>query len=532
MKILTKDTAIESGCDYIAGCERFDIYPNDCTVTNEPAYRAPSTAAVNPLAVAFLLKDKHNVTLDFNGADIVFHGRITPFILDGCTNVTIKNCTINYDRPFYTEANILEADAKHLRLKIADGFPCRVEDSYLIAESEFWENRLNVNNLLFQLYDPSTHAAAPKEIILALIGRDIYPHPKLPLPIHKLTAEKDGEDVILRGDFPALWEAGFDLAITHESRDKNTFTALGCTNTEIQNVRIIHGASLGFVGMHSENITLDNFSMYRDDAHPRLVTNNADAVHCFNCKGEIKLINSCMDGMLDDSLNVHSNFTLAEKVDKNILYAYNASRDVCIDNLIYLPGDVIAVYRGATMEKKSEYTVKEVSTDGNETYILTLSESPEDIEKGDMIENLSGQADITVRHCTFGRFRGIMRLQSRGRIVIDDCAFENEGTNIAFTGDAVYWFESSPVQDVHISNCRFNGGITACPEVKATEKAPYYHSGINISGCSFAHSGIFSGGMTDGLSLSKNKCGEGEMYIRLNNCGSCETDGGYKIISR
>lgn len=90
------------------------------------------------------------MTLDFGGAALVFHGKIVPFILDGCENVTIRNCTIDYDRPFYTETHILDVSEERLELGLKDGFPCRVEDGNLVAVSTYWENRLDHGDLLMQ----------------------------------------------------------------------------------------------------------------------------------------------------------------------------------------------------------------------------------------------------------------------------------------------------------------------------------------------------------------------------------------------
>ena len=52
-----------------------------------------------------------------------------------------------------------------------------------------------------------------------------------------------------------------------------------------------------------------------------------------------------------------------------------------------------------------------------------------------------------------------------------------------FTGDTTYWFEASPVRDVCLENNKFIGKkahISACPEYSASDKAPYYHSGIKV----------------------------------------------------
>lgn len=44
-KKYTKGIVIESGNTYTADLPRYDFRPEDCVVTNEPEYRAPSSAA-------------------------------------------------------------------------------------------------------------------------------------------------------------------------------------------------------------------------------------------------------------------------------------------------------------------------------------------------------------------------------------------------------------------------------------------------------------------------------------------------------
>ena len=39
---------------------------------------------------AVLLKDRKNVTLDFNGATLMLHGKQQPFVIERCSDVTIR----------------------------------------------------------------------------------------------------------------------------------------------------------------------------------------------------------------------------------------------------------------------------------------------------------------------------------------------------------------------------------------------------------------------------------------------------------
>ena len=105
------------------------------------------------MPVAFFMKDLENVTLDFGGATIVLHGKITPYIIDNCKNIKLKNFKLDYDRPFYTQAHVLECDSKHMKVRIDDGFRYRVENGYLYAVSDTWEKNLNFNDCLLWLFD-------------------------------------------------------------------------------------------------------------------------------------------------------------------------------------------------------------------------------------------------------------------------------------------------------------------------------------------------------------------------------------------
>ena len=84
------------------------------------------------LDTAFYLRGLKNVVLDFGGATLKLHGRIQPFIIDECENVTIKNVTVEYDRAFYSEFDVISNENGELRLAPRKNFPCRVENGSLI----------------------------------------------------------------------------------------------------------------------------------------------------------------------------------------------------------------------------------------------------------------------------------------------------------------------------------------------------------------------------------------------------------------
>ncbi len=487
----TKKTKIESNTYYRFSGERLDYYLSDTIRSYNAEYRAHSVASGEYLDIAFLLKNLENVVLDFGGATLMLHGRIQPFMLDNCKNVILKNLKIDYDRPFYTQASVVEATKKYIKLKIDQGFDCRVEeDRSIVAISDWWEKKLNKNDCLLWMYSMDQSVSYP--IILALFGNEIFPNKNPPLPIRQLYAyQKDGY-ILVEGDFPMEWEygdIGNKLLMTHEVRDKNTIHIVGGENITVDNVTIIHGAAFGLVAMHIKNIFINRFNLIKNyGGNGRLVTNNADGIHLFNCYGRVLLQNSTMEGLMDDALNIHGNFLVVDGVkDNKIICSPGRAHGLSPALKLILKGDKIAVFKGKTRELKAEFTALEV-----EERIITVNneERLSLIEAGDVIENLSANPNLLVENCTFGRFRGTMRLQTGGKIIIKNCRFDNNGASVLLTGDTMYWYESGPVKDLTIENCYFayadsDFRIFNATEVEYTESAPYYHSGIKIKNCFF-----------------------------------------------
>ena len=66
---------------------------------------------------AVFIKEKKNITIDGNGATLLVHGKMTPFLFDKCENITVKNLTVDYACPTMTEFEILSNKKRRVRYK-------------------------------------------------------------------------------------------------------------------------------------------------------------------------------------------------------------------------------------------------------------------------------------------------------------------------------------------------------------------------------------------------------------------------------
>ena len=518
-------TVLEDNTEYYATESEYHVYAKDTVTVSDDRYVALRAHDTKAFDVFMLIKDCRDITVDFGGATLVMHGKIQPFLVDFSQNVTIKNCNVTYSRPPYTEALITEVTPEYVRLRLRERCTCRIEDGKLVPYGDGWENnRLNYNYCFYQVFDAETRKGCG--ISLGVMGNHIYKEPGYPFhPQWHFTAEWDDEDVLLKGAHPDYYQPNRVLNIAHEERSLSNLFSIDSKNLRLENYRILSGWGMGIYSYRTENITLDGFRLTYDEKSPCIVTNAADAVHTFGTSGRFEIRNSVFEGMIDDALNVHSNFRTVKEAQGRAIFTHLASCEQQASDL-YRVGDVIAVYRGKTLEEVARYTVCKIETVDQTVKKFTVDCPVLAHTEGDLIENITANCDVLIENCVFGKANSHLRLQSRGKFVIRNTETE---LPLLLSGDASFWFESGPVTDLLVENCRFIGDhakIDIRSEIFPTEAEPYYHRNLKFLNNEFTTDLPLCGGYADGIVFRGNRNSEGlPMTLILTNCGSVDVDG-------
>lgn len=531
-KLIKIGETFESNTEYYADKKRYDVYLSDAVIQESKVYTACRDSGCaegeydNKLKIAFFLKDKENIVLDFRGATLYLHGLMQPFLLDNCKNVTIKNCIIEYDRSFVSEAEVIESTKSYLKVKMFNQFPYRIDGGNLILISETWENdSLDKSPKFFQFFNKETRKGAG--LRLAIIGKNPHLDENWPWAnaTLKLWAEEDGEYIIFHGnDLPNI-ECGLILAIAHSNRQYSGIMIVSCENIYLQDIRLLNGPGMGLLPMHTKNLYIDGFKLCYDERSPGIIANEADGIHAVACSGDFILKNSIIEGIIDDALNIHSNFYQVTSSEGDTIKAFPAGA-VSAEYKIFDKGDTIAIYKGATLEKNAEYIIKDLRCLEDKIVEIKVDRPLLKHEKGDVIENLSAQAKVNISNCRFGKANTHLRFQTRGGVLIENCE-----TDLPFwlTGDMSYWFESSPVDNIVIRNTKFatpDAVISSIPEFMPTEKEPYYHGNLVVEDCEFMAGTPVYANYTKSIRFIRNQSSIGvEMTLDLTNCGDCEADG-------
>lgn len=470
---------------YTADRPVYDIYPEDARETIRHWWTFMNSSG-EPLYAAFVLRNLENVTIDLGGAKLIFHGRIMPFAVQDCKNVTLRNFSIDYDRPYFTQGTVVESGAHETTIEVPPLFRYRIEGHDLIAVSDTWEHRLVKGDMLLRCFDPATGLpSACSGTILALIGDTIEPRPAPPCPIHHLYAHDAGKNRIRLTGLPDGFvpRVGEILAMTHEDRRKEGILMERSLDTTIENVRLLHVGAMGVVASLCHNITVRKLEMYLDESCPdRIVTINADGFHTFHCSGQILVEDCRFENMLDDAINIHGNYLYClEKTGEHTIRAVSKAQAL-VQMQYLLPGDSVVIYKQNTQEIRYRGTVESAAYEGSSNIMdIRFQEPVDSICDGDMLESCK-MPEIVIRRC-HSRCMGGFRISSSKRVWIEDCTFETSSFSIAFTGDMNYWYENGPVKDVTIQHCTFhNCGIPVCTACgfTPTENAPFYHENIRL----------------------------------------------------
>ena len=509
------------GTEYSADAKILHIYQSDGTAVNDQVYYSFSGWGSHTIHTAFFIRRKKNIVLDFNGAVLRLHGRIQPFIIDECENVTIKNVTVEYARSPFTELRIEDVSNGYMRLKTLQNFPCRVENGLLIPYGEDWENKdLNKGNMFMQAFDSSSGEG--RGLLVCVIGENIEESTTPPAFVHKYNVSGEKDEVILKGNFPEYWDSSMTVALAHEGRDISSVQICRSENIHIENYRILNGQGMGILGMYSKDIYISGLKLTRDEFSHGIVTNGADAVHIVASKGVVDIRDSIFEGMIDDALNVHTVYLEVEKIAGNVLrlLCHPERHMIRADFKLLDAGDEIIVHRKNTMEEKGTVTVRDYSVPDADHIDIKVS-STEGIEKGDYVENSSTQPELTISNSVFKKANSHLRIQTGGKSGIFDCDIS---LPLMLTGDTNYWQEASRVNDLTIKDCRFRGDrgyIRICPEFNITDKAPYYHKNISLIGCSFERKCILEAYAADNITVSKCRVSDGtDPEFSMTKCGT------------
>lgn len=440
----------------------------------------------NPKKVGIALEDMKNLTLDGQGSEFVFHGRMLPVSLLRSENCLLKNFSIDFENPHIAQVKIVENDPQDgIVFEPAPWVDYRIaKDSIFEAYGEGWTMRHSwgiafdgdTKHLVYNTSDIGCPTKGASEVAPRRIHAPGWKDARL-VP---------GTVVAMRGwgrPTPGIF-------LSHD------------VNTTIENVKVRYAEGMGLLAQLCENITLEKFGVcLKEDADPRYFTTQADATHFSGCKGKIVSCNGLYEGMMDDAINVHGTYLkVVKRVDDRTLvgrYMHGQSWGFewgC-------PGDEVQFIRSNTMELVGKQNkiisirpYDKEQTEGAREFLITFQEPVDQVineQSGFGIENLTWTPEVlfsgnVIRN---NRARGSLFSTPRKTIVENNLFDHTSGAAILLCGDCNGWFETGACRHVIIRKNRFvnaltnlfqftNAVISIYPEIPDLKgQQQYFHGG-------------------------------------------------------
>ena len=461
---------------------RYDFHPEGAA---QKEYYISNHDQPNPKPVGLALENWKNLTLDGNGADFYFYGRMLPVSLVGSENTVLKNFSIDFAEPHITQVEIVKSDETGMTFRTEPWVKARVgENTHFECYGEGWVN-----------YPQGAIAFDGKTRHLVYKTSDLWcpTNDTEQIDEHTFRAPHWKDERLVPGTKVAFrtWERPAPGIFLYMDKD-----------TRLENIRVHYAEGMGLLAQISENITLDKFSVcLRGEDDPRYFTTQADATHFSGCKGKIVSCGGLYEGMMDDAINVHGTYLkVMKRLDEKTVvgrYMHGQAYGFYWGGV----GDKVQVIRSSTMERLDEPNEiasiepydKETIDGAKEfkiTFVRPLDASVSG-EEGFGLENLEWCpevyfADNVIRN---NRARGTLFSTPKKTVVERNTFDHTSGAAILLCGDCNGWYETGACRDVTIRENKFINSLTNLfqfteavisiyPVIpKLDEQEQYFHGG-------------------------------------------------------
>jgi hypothetical protein len=465
--------------------------------------------------IAFLLDDIKKLEIDGDGAQFVFHGWITPFVLEHARAITLKGFSIDWGRTFDSEATVREVHDDGLTVEFAPAYPYDVRDGILVFTDGGTEHEPLTTVKGSEVLYPygSLLEFDPRKGETAWMARDYFIPQGMPA--------RDLGQRRVRVFLPKLTATpGNTLVFGPNHRDCPGIVISDSTNVVLDGVSVFHCGGMAVIAQRSRDLRLDQVQVVAAPGSGRVVSATADATHFVNCAGSLVMEHCRFENQLDDASNIHGIYAQITRrlgpheMEVRLKHPQQFSFD------FITPGQRLELVDAPSLITYGYVTVKSTDRRNKEFTRVTVTAPLSDaVKPGDVVATADEFPAVVVRHCEIGknRARGFL-LGSRGKMVIENNHFHTPGAALLFEGDGRFWFEQEGVRDLLIrsnvfDNCNFgvwgNAPIAMDVDIEPSRRAESrYNRNIVIEDNLFR---IFRDGpivsvySVDGLTIRRNR---------------------------
>lgn len=424
---------------------------------------------------AIRIEGKKNIKIFGNCSKIIAHfnpcGPIAEnnnvFEFENCSDVTVQGFFFDTDNPIGAAGEVIAIDKEKgtADIKIFDEFPVTGFEHFIGTNSfdEFGSPDYALATIQHKLTEQEFTAPDGKKAArLVALDYDVIAPQTVRL---KYLNNPDKQRPL---------KIGHLVNFRYEIYGNTIFKFSSCHRFLVKDIIIYAAASFGAtIRPRSSDFTFDNFSIRVPEGSKALKAANADGIHILGLYGSLTLKNCNMEGMGDDTLNIHG---IAGQIygldaEKGTLSFVGPDRAEFrrLPELWACDGDEIFAYDKDTFLKKGSFKVRNVTDIINAEYYDLVGE----VSEGDVIANSKYYAAVHVDGCTLRntRARGLL-FQTHDVLIENSYIYGMSLPAMLFSPDIRVWYEVGPCKNIEIRN-------------NVIEYNAHYHNGANVGAIVF-----------------------------------------------
>ncbi|MFD2256583.1 right-handed parallel beta-helix repeat-containing protein [Luteolibacter algae] len=416
----------------------YEFYPENAV----EIYRAVTNHDNGPKRIAFPVFGYEDFTLEGSGSTFMFHGRMSPIVVEGSSGVILQNFSIDWETPFHHELKVLErneADNSFVAEISPMKYGFEIKDQKLFFNHYDWQDEIGQN----VAFDPKTNAPLWDTQLYQLRGK-------------QAKATKLGENTVSLKNATKVPPPVGAVICTYGNAPTNRLAQAihldRTKNTRIENVTVYAAGGMALIAERSENIELDKVIVTSTDE--RTLATRADATHFLRCKGLVDVRNCRFEHMADDGINVHGVYIKINEYKGNRTFLCEINHRQQLGLIFAEAGDKVAITSRETVLPIYETTVEKVEIHDESLLSITVAEVPDDLPAGLLsMENLSWYPDLVFKNNVIrdNRARSAL-ISTKGKVLVEDNVFSSQMHGILIEGDNNSWYESGGVRDITIQN--------------------------------------------------------------------------------
>lgn len=476
--------------DTIFEFDKADYHFSASNATKEKLTLSNST--IIPLrSLSLIMRNMQNCIIRGNGANFYFSGHTQPITMEFCSNITVENLTINWEKPLVAEGII-----KNVKGKQAE----------LFVDNTVFPHRFKNGNLEFDVGNDEWYALLPYSLMTyephyRTVKRDSTGKAKIASlePISDCLYKVDfvNENCVNNGDI---------VILRHNERWHAGIFTQKCSDITFSNITVYSCGGLGCLSQFCHNMTYQKVNFVPDRSRGRLITSGRDdGMHIQSNTGTVTITECSFMGLMDDPINIHGYYATCNEVIDNKTLRCNFRHFQAKDFEYWAEnGQEISFIERDNLSSVAKATVESYNLENPDYFVISFKEElPKEVlmlaNKGEALalENLTNTVSLICTKNRFGscRARGIL-ISTPKPVLVADNYFESSGSAILIPGIADNfddWFESGECHDVEIRNNVFtdkclttsyqftDGVISISPKMAKPDINKPYHKNIVIS---------------------------------------------------